>query len=911
MMKRLPKSLVRLAIWVVLGLLWFGEPRGWAISAGEADAAFDSFNSAFYVVSNGRGYYKADTAGGRADFWKSAEMIEMIIDAYERLGNPAYKTMISQSIDGFMYYNGSDWLGNKYNDDVMWMVIACCRGFSATGNTTYRDRAKYHFDAVYSRGWDTALGGGIWWTTDKKEKNACINGPAVIAACLLYRLYGDTNYLQKAQAIYAWERNVLFEAATGKVLDNINSSGVITDWIFTYNQGTFIGAGHYLNQLTGIISYYDDALKAALYCKNGMCTSEILPEYGDAGDGGGFTGVLARWLGRFVRERNLHGTFYPWMAQNANAAWTVRRADNLSWCKWRTQTPATNLTSFGCSSSVAWMQAVPTDYGLPGLLYNPMPLTSGSYNRDVIVEKTAPSPPVGGGYTTATMDGGLANNDRTWFERGQLPSAPNTGLPAPGSIMTNFVYPDHQFLLAPSYSANNAVFLSSGLTSASVVPAAPSAYSAFSFLTAASHGPVTINCQIRHADGTLQVRSFVSPDWFNQQGMAWVANGRVHVVSGAYDAVLQNNPRLYAVDIPVVNTSSPVTNLVLTFSSGGAGSAAVILAVSGIPGTVAPFMSRQPESRKCWEGAPFNLSAAVAATAPLGYQWQKGVGGFFTNILNSTNISGAISSNLVLMRMGMADGGDHRLVATNPAGSVTSAVATITVMSSLPDITQPTDVITGFGGASPAGEGVTFAIGDNTSKYLNFGLNNGAGNFIGPVGFVVTPARGLFVARFLRFYTGNDEPGRDPASFALYGSNDGGLTYSFISSGALSLPAERNPGGAPLDPISQNIQQVALNNSRSYRTYKLNFNSIKTSAASMMQVGEVEVLGVVVPVLTIQPGPVAGTLTLRSSAPGRLWSTGALEGAGTAWQDEGAITSPVTVVPVPGVPARFYRVSVP
>jgi hypothetical protein len=78
-----------------------------------------------------------------------------------------------------------------------------------------------------------------------------------------------------------------------------------------------------------------------------------------------------------------------------------------------------------------------------------------------------------------------------------------------------------------------------------------------------------------------------------------------------------------------------------------------------------------------------------------------------------------------------------------------------------------------------------------------------------------------------------------------------------------------------------------------------------------MQIGEVEILGVVVPVLTIQPGAVAGTLTLRSSAPGRLWSTGALEGASTVWQDEGAITGSVTVVPVPGIPARFYRVSAP
>src|SRR5690606_4898528 len=142
---------------------------------------------------------------GRADFWKQAEMIEMIIDAYERSGKPAYKTMITQSIDGFLNYYQHDWTWNEYNDDILWMVIACSRGYLATGNTLYRDRAKANFDACYARSWDNVLGGGLWWRTDKGSKNACVNGPGAIAACMLYEIYGDPAYLTKAQAIYAWE----------------------------------------------------------------------------------------------------------------------------------------------------------------------------------------------------------------------------------------------------------------------------------------------------------------------------------------------------------------------------------------------------------------------------------------------------------------------------------------------------------------------------------------------------------------------------------------------------------------------------------------------------------------------------------------------------------------------------------
>ena len=52
--------------------------------------------------------------------------------------------------------------------------------------------------------------------------------------------------------------------AQGGVYDHITSAGAVkTDWIFTYNQGTFIGAANYLRKLTGQTSYYNDALKAA------------------------------------------------------------------------------------------------------------------------------------------------------------------------------------------------------------------------------------------------------------------------------------------------------------------------------------------------------------------------------------------------------------------------------------------------------------------------------------------------------------------------------------------------------------------------------------------------------------------------------------------------------------------------
>jgi hypothetical protein len=203
-----------------------------AFTAADADAAFKAFNQAFYSVSEGRGYYKKDTAGGRSDFWMQAEQIEMINDAFERTGDPAHKAMIRESIAGFIDRHGTNWLGNEYNDDIMWIAIACARSYLATGDAAFKQLAKYHFDAVYDRAWDNTLGGGLYWKTDKASKNACVNGPAIIAACFLYELYREPSFLAKAKSLFAWEENTLVDPGTGKVWDNIRTNGSVSSRCF-------------------------------------------------------------------------------------------------------------------------------------------------------------------------------------------------------------------------------------------------------------------------------------------------------------------------------------------------------------------------------------------------------------------------------------------------------------------------------------------------------------------------------------------------------------------------------------------------------------------------------------------------------------------------------------------------------
>jgi hypothetical protein len=357
-----------------------------AYSTNDVDTIFSAYNSAFYVQNGTNGFYKnSQTDGSAAYFWGQAESIECAIDTYEWNSNATARIMITNLLNGFLSDNGANWTWDGYNDDILWAVMAFARGGADTGMTNYCNLAKANFDAVYARAWSTNLGGGLFWQyPENASKNACVNGPGADAAYLLYQIYGDANYLDKATNIYYWERSVLFNAGSGAIYDNIATNGVVSSWSSTYNQGTFIGAADFLGQT-------NDAALAANYTMMDLTSGGLLPQYGIAGNNSGFNAIFLRWMARYMKNRNLQSTYEPWLQLNAAAAWNGRRADQLSWCQWPQPTPAgTNFYSWDCISSFEALQAanptqvdpplpIPTDY----IGYWPLDSTSGNVAADV------------------------------------------------------------------------------------------------------------------------------------------------------------------------------------------------------------------------------------------------------------------------------------------------------------------------------------------------------------------------------------------------------------------------------------------------------------------------------------------------------------------------------------------------
>jgi predicted alpha-1,6-mannanase (GH76 family) len=344
--------IVKRLILITFCLAAFYELSTLGFTAENAITMFNSHLDAFYQETNGKAWFKESTDGGKVSFWMRAEQLEMVLDAFERTTNSQYLSIFTNLFLGFIADHGRTWEKNEYNDDIMWMVIACTRAYLLSKNSEFLDVGRTNFDLCYARAFSKDLGGGLWWKTDNKSKNACVNGPAVIAAYLLGTATGQKKYYDIATNLFLWERATLFDTNTGKVFDHIKINGSLAAFALTYNQGTFIGAANYLG-------FTNEAHLAAIFTMEKLSPSGFFPKSGERGDGGGFNGIAARWIAKFVYERSLQKEFEPWLQKNADAAWKARRStDNLCWCRWPDPTPEGTRYSWGCSSAVVLMLVV-------------------------------------------------------------------------------------------------------------------------------------------------------------------------------------------------------------------------------------------------------------------------------------------------------------------------------------------------------------------------------------------------------------------------------------------------------------------------------------------------------------------------------------------------------------------------
>jgi predicted alpha-1,6-mannanase (GH76 family) len=227
-----------------------------------------------------------------------------------------------------------------------------------TGNKIYLEKGKEQFDKMYARAFTNTYGGGLVWYETKTSKNACIQGPAMVASCYLAEATGDKTYYDKAIALYSWSKIYLFNPATGKVNDNIDldkKTGLVRTgtWSSTYNQGTFLGAATMLYNYTKEASYLLEAEKIAQYAREVMFNGKTMNNEDGGNDLPGFKGIFARYARKYTLETG-KTDLVDWLQLNARVAYNNRNSSGLIQTKWATRTAEGKPKSeFGASTAVS------------------------------------------------------------------------------------------------------------------------------------------------------------------------------------------------------------------------------------------------------------------------------------------------------------------------------------------------------------------------------------------------------------------------------------------------------------------------------------------------------------------------------------------------------------------------------
>jgi hypothetical protein len=293
------------------------------------------------------------------------------------------------------------------------------------------------------------------------------------------------------------------------------------------------------------------------------------------------------------------------------------------------------------------------------------PITVNGFNRDVVVENTAGSPP----YTSAALN--FNSGETTAFYQSNLPGT-TFGLPVSGAVLnTN---DGTMFQLQP-YTASNVLMLSpdTGLTNGTLTLATPRVYDSIAILANSGNGNASgIGAlTLRFNDGSTFVTNYYAPDWFNNNSSASYTVAlqgveRITLSNGSTNGA-PTNPRFYQTTLSLTNLPGASTKRLSSLAFGkGAGSTAGFAKSTGIYAVSGLANASQTN---------LTFSLAVLTNLPPTSIQTKGA------TLNGQVLSTGNDAPLVTLYYGPTDGGANAAAWSNSitlgwqAGSFSQAVS--------------------------------------------------------------------------------------------------------------------------------------------------------------------------------------------------------------------------------------------
>jgi len=261
-------------------------------------------------------------------WWNSANAITAVAD-YTRLTSddqfsgvfPVSFSAAQKTSAGFL---------NDYYDDEGWWALAWIDVYDVTHEQRYLKMAESIF-ADMAGGWDETCSGGIWWSKERKYKNAIANELFLSVAAHLAERSRDekekARYLDWAQREWKWFVHTGMINADHQINDGLDAKCVNnqkTTW--TYNQGVVLGGLIELYGQLHDVKLLDEAnaiaaatlVSATLVDKQGILHEPCEPDCG--ADGTQFKGIFMRNLAALYRIAP-SAIYRDFVVKNADAVW--------------------------------------------------------------------------------------------------------------------------------------------------------------------------------------------------------------------------------------------------------------------------------------------------------------------------------------------------------------------------------------------------------------------------------------------------------------------------------------------------------------------------------------------------------------------------------------------------------------